>query len=180
MRPLELTFQAFGSYPGKESVDFRALSQRGLFVVAGATGAGKTSVFDAMVYALFGVLPGARSSEGRERSDFAEPTTETFVEFEFQVQGGRYRVRRTPAQLRPKHRGGGFTTQQAQATLVRCIDDATEGGQSGAKQVSRACEDLDRSRCGRAPEGCSPSSRRVHEVSHCEGQRPRRPLAGAI
>ena len=59
MRPLELTFQAFGSYPGKESVDFRALSQRGLFVVAGPTGAGKTSVFDAMVYALFGVLPGA-------------------------------------------------------------------------------------------------------------------------
>ena len=142
MRPLELTFQAFGSYPGKESVDFRALSQRGLFVVAGPTGAGKTSVFDAMVYALFGVLPGARSSEGRERSDFAEPTTETFVEFEFQVQGGRYRVRRTPAQLRPKHRGGGFTTQQTQATLVRCIDDATEGGKSGAKQVSIACEDL--------------------------------------
>ena len=88
MRPLSLTFQAFGSYPGTHTIDFASLGARGLFLVTGPTGTGKTTVFDAMVYALYGRLPGGRSANDyKPRSHHAAADAETFVEFEFEEIG---------------------------------------------------------------------------------------------
>ncbi|MEN9646960.1 MAG: hypothetical protein RL238_3629 [Actinomycetota bacterium] len=141
MRPLRLEFQAFGSYPGNEVVDFGVLAQRGLFVVTGPTGAGKTTVFDAMVYALFGTLPGGRAGD-EPRSHFAEPGVDTFVQLDFEAEGQRYRVRRTPRQERPKQRGEGVTVQSPTATVVRLVGDATEPVETQATKCTRKCEEL--------------------------------------
>jgi len=142
MRPLTLEFQAFGSYPGREVVDFGPLSQRGLFVVTGPTGSGKTTIFDAMAYALYGKLPGARASAGRERSDHASLAVPTSVVFEFETQGVRYRVERSPQQDVPKKNGQGTTRQQAKAHLVRLEGTGEESVATGASAVSEACERL--------------------------------------
>ncbi|MEY4338797.1 MAG: hypothetical protein RLZ14_647 [Actinomycetota bacterium] len=142
MRPLSLTFQAFGSYPGLHTVDFEALGKRGLFLVTGPTGTGKTTVFDAMVFALYGGLPGGRSKDGEARSHHADPHTETFVELDFEVGGARYRVRRTPTQDRPKKRGGGFTSETGSATLVKLVGTTTEAVATSTKTANEACERL--------------------------------------
>jgi len=142
MRPLLLEFQAFGSYPGREVVDFGPLSQRGLFVVTGPTGTGKTTIFDAMVFALYGRLPGARSSGGRERSDHAEPGVETVVTLDFEVSGTHYRVRRTPGQERQAKRGGGTTQQAAAANLMRVDGAGTESLATGVSNVNKECQRL--------------------------------------
>ena len=140
MRPITLTFQAFGSYPELVEVDFEALSRRGLFVVTGPTGTGKTTVFDAMAYALFGALPGGRVNDGEVRSHFAYPTTETYVAFTFEVDGERYTIRRTPRYERPKVKGEGTTLAPATATIQRDSD-----GESLATRVdecSKVAESL--------------------------------------
>ena len=142
MRPLKLTLQAFGSYPGKHEVDFEALRKRGLFLVTGPTGSGKTTVFDAMVYALYGRLPGTRGGQGEPRSHHAAPGVETEVEFEFAARDKRYRVRRTPAWSRPAQRGSGMVTQPATATLVQLLGDATESIAQQVGRVTAECENL--------------------------------------
>ena len=139
MRPLRLEFEAFGSYPGRHVVDFEALSQRGLFVVAGPTGAGKTTIFDAMVYALYGVLPGGRSGNGEPRSHHAAATVETFAQLDFEVDGQRYRVHRTPQQERPKKRSDGTTTQPAAGILSRLDGDRTEALATQTQRVTEEC-----------------------------------------
>jgi len=141
MRPLRLEFQAFGSYPGKEVVDFEVLAQRGLFVVTGPTGTGKTTVFDAMVYALFGTLPGGRSSDD-PRSHFADAGVDTYVQLDFEADGARYRVHRTPRQERPKQRGDGVTVQNTTASVVKVVGDATEAVETQATKCTRKCEEL--------------------------------------
>jgi DNA repair protein SbcC/Rad50 len=120
MRPLRLSFQAFGSFPRAETIDFSALASQGLFVVAGPTGSGKSTIFDAMTYALFGRLPGDRP-DAEARSHHADAATETFVEFEFEVERGRFCVRRGPAHERPKLRGSGTTVAPATAHLVEVL-----------------------------------------------------------
>ena len=142
MRPIRLTFQAFGSYPGIETVDFEALARRGLFVVSGPTGAGKTTVFDAMVYALYGALPGQRSSDGEPRSHHAAADVETMVTLDFEVDGSRYRVERSPQWERPKKRGAGTTTQPAKATLAKLVGEATETLATQSNLCTQACEDV--------------------------------------
>ncbi len=142
MRPVELHLQAFGVYPGEETVDFAALGALGLFVVSGPTGAGKTTVFDAMAYALFGGLPGDRTATDI-RSHHADPTAQCAVELTFEVEGERYRVRRSPEQTRPKKRGSGTTPQAASAALARIHADGTEEPlASGVRPVTEACEAL--------------------------------------
>lgn len=138
MRPLRLEFQAFGSYPGRHVIDFEALGKRGLFVVAGPTGTGKTTVFDAMVYALYGVLPGGRAADGEARSHHAEPMVETFAQLDFEVEGVRYRVRRTPKWERPKHRGDG-TTEQPPTGILSALGEGTST--AIATQVTRVTEE---------------------------------------
>jgi len=119
MRPLRLSITAFGPYAGTEIVDFDALTDLGLFVVAGNNGAGKTTIFDALHYSLFGTLPGRRASYVRLKSDHADKTIECSVTFDFLAHGKHWRVERSPKQDRPKKRGNGFTTVDRRATLFQ-------------------------------------------------------------
>ncbi|GAA2445521.1 SMC family ATPase [Streptomyces macrosporus] len=119
MRLHRLTVTAFGPFGRTQTVDFDALSAAGLFLLHGPTGAGKTSVLDAVCYALYGGVPGARQVPGpsRLRSDHADPDTRTEVVLDLTVGGRRLEVTRQPEQLRPKKRGTGLTTEKAQSWL---------------------------------------------------------------
>ncbi|WP_377268420.1 AAA family ATPase [Peterkaempfera sp. SMS 1(5)a] len=123
MRLHTLTVTAFGPFAGTERVDFDALAASGLFLLRGATGAGKTSVLDAVCFALYGEVPGART-RSRLRSDHADPRVLTQVVLEVTLGGRRLEITRLPEQLRPKRRGEGFTPEKAQ-TLLR---EYTAGG----------------------------------------------------
>lgn len=119
MRIHRLEIEAFGPFAGLQSIDFDQLGAQGLFLLNGATGAGKTSVLDAICFALYGSVPGARQDGKRLRSDHAEPAAEPRVVCEFSARGRRFEVTRSPAWDRPSARGRkGFTTQQAK-TLLR-------------------------------------------------------------
>jgi len=113
-----LAVTAFGPFGGTQQVDFDALSAAGLFLLHGATGAGKTSVLDAVCYALYGSVPGARQQPGaRLRSDHAGDRTRTEVLLELTVGGRRLEITRRPEQDRPKQRGTGYTRDKAQTWL---------------------------------------------------------------
>ncbi|WP_406637615.1 AAA family ATPase [Pseudarthrobacter quantipunctorum] len=119
MRIHRLLISGFGPFAGTEEIDFDRLSAHGLFLLNGPTGAGKTSVLDAICFALYGSVPGARQDGKRLRSDHAEPAQEPAVTCEFSAQGRRFEVTRSPAWDKPSARGkNGFTTQQAK-TLLR-------------------------------------------------------------
>ena len=118
MRPLKLTMSAFGPYAGEVTIDFEALGREGLYLICGDTGAGKTTVFDAISFALFGEASGGDRSAKSLRSDFAGAGTPTFVELEFDYRGERYRVRRNPEYLRPKQKGEGLTKADHDAVLT--------------------------------------------------------------
>lgn len=119
MRLHRLDITAFGPFGGTQSVDFDELSAAGLFLLHGPTGAGKTSVLDAVCYALYGAVPGARQSgQGQTlRSDHAAPATRTEITLELTVAGRRLEVTRQPPWARPKKRGTGTTTEKAQSWL---------------------------------------------------------------
>ncbi|GAA2508398.1 SMC family ATPase [Streptomyces gobitricini] len=118
MRLHRLDITGFGPFGTTQTVDFDTLSRAGLFLLHGPTGAGKTSVLDAVCYALYGAVPGARQSPGTSlRSDHAPAGTYTEVVLDLTVSGRRLEITRRPAQPRPKKRGGGFTTEKAQSWL---------------------------------------------------------------
>ncbi|NUK51558.1 SMC family ATPase, partial [Streptomyces lunaelactis] len=118
MRLHKLTVTAFGPFGSSQDVDFDALSSAGIFLLHGPTGAGKTSVLDAVCFALYGAVPGARQSPGASlRSDHAPADIATEVCLELTVAGRRLEITRRPAQPRPKSRGTGFTTERAQSWL---------------------------------------------------------------
>ncbi len=142
MRPLRLEFQAFGSFPGKQVVDFEALGQRGLFVVTGPTGTGKTTVFDAMVYALYGVLPGARPSNDSPRSHHAAADVETYATLVFEADGVRYSVHRTPKWDKPKKNGTGTTPDGPTALVSKLVGAGTEALATGSENVKKKCIEL--------------------------------------
>ena len=118
MRPLKLTMSAFGPYAGQTTADFDALGTTGLYLITGDTGAGKTTIFDAIAYALYGEASGETRESSMLRSKYAEPETPTFVELIFANGGERYTVRRNPEYTRPKTRGTGTTVQKADAELT--------------------------------------------------------------
>ena len=117
MRPLKLVMSAFGPYAGRVEVDFTKLGRTGLYLVCGDTGAGKTTIFDAIAFALFGTASGSDRSTHGLRSDFAASDVPTFVELEFEHFGKTYVVRRNPEYERPKKRGEGTTKELAAAEL---------------------------------------------------------------
>jgi len=116
MKPHMLTVSAFGPYAGVQKIDFDEFGGKGLFLITGDTGSGKTSIFDAITYALYGSMNGDRDAKNI-RSDFASPDTETYVELFFTHNGKEYRVKRWPHQMRPKLRGEGLTDKPAGAEL---------------------------------------------------------------
>lgn len=118
MRPLKLTISAWGPYPGKVSVDFSRFQEGSVFLVTGPTGAGKTTIFDAISYALYGNVSGSNREKTTVRSDFAVPEVDTFVELIFLHKGVTYQINRTPKYDRPKKRGDGFTTSAETAVLT--------------------------------------------------------------
>ncbi len=124
MRLHELEVTAFGPFADTVSVDFDALSEAGLFLLTGATGAGKTSILDAVCFALYGEVPGDRQGAKRLRSDQAPDGVAAEVRLELTVGGRRLRIVRSPAWQRPKKRGSGTTTEQASVHLSERVGDA--------------------------------------------------------
>ncbi len=118
MRPLKLTMSAFGPYAGETTVDFEVLGEEGLYLICGDTGAGKTTIFDAISFALFGEASGNGRSSKSLRSDFASPDRRTFVTLDFSYRGAHYQIERNPGYLRPKRKGEGMTAQDPAATLT--------------------------------------------------------------
>ncbi|MFI0486154.1 AAA family ATPase, partial [Actinomadura sp. 9N215] len=117
MRLHGLEISAFGPFSGTEEIDFDALSGAGLFLVQGRTGAGKTSVLDAVCFALYGQVPGVRNAVKGLRSDHAAPGAAPRVVLETTIRGRRLRIARSPAWERPKLRGSGTTTEHAKVVL---------------------------------------------------------------
>ena len=125
MRPLHLTISAFGSYAGVQEIDFRTLGESGLYLICGDTGAGKTTIFDAIAYALYDAPSGggegkadALRSTRMLRSMYAAPGTPTYVILTFAHHGQEYTVRRNPAYLRPRLRGAGLVEEKPSAELT--------------------------------------------------------------
>ena len=118
MRPLKITMSAFGPYAGEVTLDMQKLGKSGIYLITGDTGAGKTTVFDAISYALYGEASGNYRENTTLRSKYASADTPTFVELEFEYNNEIYKINRNPEYPRPNKRGEGFTKQSANAELV--------------------------------------------------------------
>ncbi|MFD5731560.1 AAA family ATPase [Streptomyces sioyaensis] len=130
MRLHRLSLTAFGPFGAAQTIDFDRLAGEGVFLLHGPTGAGKTSVLDAVCFALYGSVPGARQSGQALRSDLADPLTPTEVVLELTVAGRRLEITRLPEQPRPKKRGSGTTKEKAQSRLREFVP--AEPGAGGA------------------------------------------------
>ena len=139
MRPICLTMQAFGPYAGKETLALDMLGESGLYLITGDTGAGKTTIFDAIAFALYGEPSGDNRKDSMLRSKYAAPQDKTEVRLTFSYQGKTYTITRNPEYERPKGRGEGTTTQKADATL-----EFADGRPpvTGLRDVNCAVEDV--------------------------------------
>ncbi|MBU8916927.1 SMC family ATPase [Bacillus sp. FJAT-29953] len=117
MRPLKLTIKAFGPYAETEVIDFAELGNRTMFVISGKTGAGKTTIFDAISYAIYGKASGEDRNGPELRSQFAKDDLLTEVSLDFSLRGKVYSITRSPQQLKPKEKGDGYTSIGAKAEL---------------------------------------------------------------
>ena len=117
MRPLKLEMSAFGPYAGHCTVEFDRLGDSGLYLITGDTGAGKTTLFDAVAFALYGKASGQNREPSMLRSRYADPETPTEVALTFTHGGREYRIRRNPEYERPARRGSGTVSQKAEAEL---------------------------------------------------------------
>ncbi len=118
MRPVILTMSAFGPYADKTTVDFNKLGSDGLYLITGTTGAGKTTIFDAITYALYGTASGKNRKDSMFRSNYADMNTPTFVELVFDYSGQRYTIKRNPTYTRAAKRGTGVAEEKASAVLT--------------------------------------------------------------
>ncbi len=145
-----LTFQAIGPFAGRHRVDLATLGASGIFLLDGPTGAGKSTIIDAIVFALYGKVASDAASDDRLRSAFAGPDLESFVDLVLEVPAGVYRVRRTPEYRRPKKRGDGTTTQQASVRLWRLAqvpdpaDEEDPPGELVSARLDEAGEEIRR------------------------------------
>ena len=119
MRPLKLTMSAFGPYSDTVTLDMDSLGSEGLYLICGDTGAGKTTIFDAITFALYGEASGSNRNSSELRSKSASVDTKTFVELVFKIGKDTYTLRRSPEYERAAKRGGGTTHQAAEAELIR-------------------------------------------------------------
>ncbi|WP_053800414.1 AAA family ATPase [Streptomyces rimosus] len=144
MRLHRLSVTAFGPFGRTQTIDFDRLARAGLFLLHGPTGAGKTSILDAVCFALYGSVPGTRQSGQALRSDLADPLTPTEVVLELTVGGRRLEVTRLPEQPRPKKRGAGTTREKAQSRLREYVTDGDgQGGGAGHwKALSRSHQEI--------------------------------------
>lgn len=118
MRPVNLIISAFGPYADKTVINFEKLNDFGIFLISGDTGSGKTTIFDAICYALYDKASGDMRDNSMLRSDYADENTKTFVELTFEHNEKLYTIRRNPSYQRPKKRGDGYTTETANAEFT--------------------------------------------------------------
>lgn len=128
MKPLKLTISAFCSYAERTEIDFSKFGNAGLYLICGDTGAGKTTLFDAITFALYGETSGTSREVSSLRSKYAHPLTETFVELEFSYRDKRYWLRRNPEYQRPAKRGHGMAMERADAELWEVGGDVIATG----------------------------------------------------
>jgi exonuclease SbcC len=141
MKPLKLTIQAFGPFAGKEEVDFTKLGNNPLFLINGPTGAGKSSILDAICFALYSQTTGAERDPQQMRCDHSKPAIPCEVSLEFMLGTKRYRIWRSPMQERPKSRGEGTTSKAAEARLWY-LDGSEKGVLLVSKSVSDATKQI--------------------------------------
>ncbi|MGB2839599.1 MAG: SMC family ATPase, partial [Actinomycetes bacterium] len=141
-----LTLCAIGPFAGVCDVDVERLSASGLFLLEGPTGAGKSTLIDAIVFALYGDVAGRSSSADRMHSDVADAETTPFVELDFSTANGMYRIRRTPKHERAKRRGEGMTTENASAKLWRLLspDESAEGAEPMSTRIEEVGAEISR------------------------------------
>lgn len=138
MKPINLVISGWGPYKDREEIDFEELSKRGIFLIAGQTGAGKTTIFDAITYALYGDLSGNLRQKATVRSDFADAQTQTFVEFAMEHGGHLFRIRRNPEYQRPRKKKGGkdsFVTEKENAVLYFEDGSVLEGNREVNEKI---------------------------------------------
>ena len=143
MKPLKITMSAFGSYAGEVTVDFEKAGH-GIFLITGDTGAGKTTIFDAIAFALFGESSGRKRDGSMMRSQYAPDERETFVTLVFSQKGEHYQVRRRPSYLRlsrRKNKNGEYTTVQVTAQASLILPDGTEYP-GGIREVNQKLQEL--------------------------------------
>jgi len=142
MKPVRLTISAFGPYAGETTLDLAKLGEQGIYLITGDTGAGKTTIFDAITFALYGEASGTNRDASMLRSKYAAQDTPTFVDLTFVYAGKEYRVRRNPEYLRPKKRGGAsgdvLTKEKAEAELTLADGKVI----TGSKTVTEKIEEL--------------------------------------
>ncbi|GAA3931676.1 SMC family ATPase [Microbacterium soli] len=142
MRLHRLEVEGFGPFRARQSVDFDAFADDGIFLIAGRTGAGKSSILDAVCFGLYGGVPRYDGGEKRLRSDHSEPSDPTEVVVEFSTVAGRFRVTRSPAYERPAKRGGGLTTQAPSALLEQFVDDEWVGRAARVVDVAHELDEI--------------------------------------
>jgi exonuclease SbcC len=139
LKPQKLVISAFGPYADRTVIDFELLHGQGLYLITGDTGAGKTTIFDAITFALYGEASGEVREAGMFRSKYARDDVPTFVELVFEYRGKHYQVRRNPEYQRPKGRGTGYTLQKTEAELIYPDDRAPV---TKSREVTRAVTEL--------------------------------------
>ncbi|MBW9121320.1 AAA family ATPase [Microbacterium trichothecenolyticum] len=142
MRLHRLELTGFGPFREKQSVDFEAFEHDGIFLIAGRTGAGKSSILDGVCFALYGSVPRYETGDKRLRSDHCEPEDPTEVRLEFTVGDRRWRVTRAPEYQRPARRGGGLTTEPTRAELEELVDGVWIGRAAKPRDVGLFLDDV--------------------------------------
>ena len=140
MRPIKLTMSAFGPYADKTVIDFNQLGESGLYLITGTTGAGKTSIFDAIAYALYDKPSGDIREAAMFRSKYADPSAETYVELEFRCKEKNYVIRRSPEYERARIRGNGSIVKQQPKAELHYPDGRVMD--KSRKEVSKAIEEI--------------------------------------
>lgn len=135
MRILRVRFAGLGPYREEQTIDFEGLEDDGIYLIAGRTGAGKSTILDAICFALYGSVPRFDGGPTQLRSDHSAPEDPSYAELEFETAAGRYLLRRSPEYQRPAKRGGGMTRNAAKADLSVWREGAWEGVSSSAREI---------------------------------------------